>query len=307
MKQTMGKQPQGPSTALASALLLGLTLVLSVFSPQARSEPFQWPGGARAAVSLSYDDALPSQLDTALPALNALGLKATFYLTLSSPVVSQRLPEWRRAAAAGHELGNHTLFHPCSRSAPGRDWVAAHRDLDRISVTQLREEILLANAYLHAIDGQTERTFTAPCTDPLAAGQPYLPAIKTDFVGIKSRIGGVAPSMATLDPWDVSTAGPVDASGAALIAIVQEAAAKGTLASITFHGIGGDYLSVSQEAHQALLQHLAAHPKLYWVESFVKIAAHLRQQREPAATSRFEPASPPPAQDGQGRLVPAVP
>ncbi|WP_082679684.1 polysaccharide deacetylase family protein [Paucibacter sp. KCTC 42545] len=301
MKHTMVAMPR--------RLMIWLTLGLSVFASCAHSEPFQWPGGARAAVSLSYDDALPSQLDSALPALNALGLKATFYLTLSSPTVSQRLPEWRRAAAAGHELGNHTLFHPCSRSAPGRDWVAAHRDLDRISVTQLREEILLANAYLHAIDGQTERTYTAPCTDPLAAGQPYLPAIKSDFVGIKSRIGGVAPAMATLDPLDVSTAGPVDASGAALIAIVQEAAAKGTLASITFHGIGGDYLSVSKEAHQALLQHLAANPKLYWVESFVKIAAHVRQQREraaaSAAASEVEAASPPQAQAGAGRLVPS--
>lgn len=300
MKQTM--------VGISRRLMIWLTLGLSVFAPYAHGEPFQWPGGARAAVSLSYDDALPTQLENALPALNALGLKATFYVTLSSPTVSQRLPEWRRVAAAGHELGNHTLFHPCSRSAPGRGWVAAHRDLDRISVTQLREEILLANAYLHAIDGQTERTYTAPCTDPLAAGQPYLPAIKSDFVGIKSRIGGVAPSLATLDPLDVSTAGPVDASGAALIAIVQDAAAKGTLASLTFHGIGGDYLSVSKEAHQALLQHLADNPKLYWVESFVRIAAYVRRQRERAAASAaasdVEAASEPQAQDGVGRLVP---
>ena len=281
MKQTTVAMPRG----LAIWLMLGLI----AFAPCSRSEPFQWPGGARAAVSLSYDDALPSQLDSALPALNALGLKATFYLTLSSPTVSQRLPEWRRAAAAGHELGNHTLFHPCSRSAPGRDWVAAHRDLDRISVTQLREEILLANAYLNAIDGQTERTYTAPCTDLLAAGHPYLPAIRSEFVGIKSRVGGVAPSLATLDPWDVSTAGPVDASGAALIAIVQDAAAKGTLASITFHGIGGDYLSVSKVAHQALLQHLADNPKLYWVERFVKIAQHVRKHEVLDAASAVEP------------------
>jgi len=258
-----------------------VVLVMGLSCGWAHGEAFQWPGGARAAVSLSYDDALPSQLDNALPALNALGLKATFYLTLSSPTVSQRLPEWRRAAAAGHELGNHTLFHPCSRSAAGRDWVPAHRDLDRISVAQMREEVLLANAYLQAIDGQTRRTFTAPCTDALAGGQPYLPAVKSEFVGIKTRIGGVAPSLATLDPWDVSTAAPEGASGAELIALVQQAAARGSLASITFHGIGGDHLSVSKEAHQALLQHLADHPQRYWVDSFVNIISHLRATRRP--------------------------
>lgn len=257
-----------------------VVLLLALGMAQAsHAEPFKWPGGAKAAVSLSYDDALNSQLDNALPALNAHGLKATFYLTLASEVVAQRLPEWRRAAAQGHELGNHTLYHPCSRSKPGRDWVAPHRDLDKISVTQLREEIALANAYLQAIDGRTERTFTAPCGDLLAAGQPYLPALKPLFVAIKSRAGGVAPEMASLDPHDVGTAGPDGASGEALIAIVKAAAAKGTLASITFHGIGGDHLSVSKEAHEALLEHLAANPTLYWVDSFVNIMKHVNSAR----------------------------
>jgi len=258
-----------------------LTLLLALVVAQASyADTFKWPGGAKAAVSLSYDDALNSQLDKALPALNAHGLKATFYLTLASEVVAKRLPEWRRAAAQGHELGNHTLYHPCSRSKPGRDWVAPHRDLDKISVAQLREEILLANAYLQAIDGKTERTFTAPCGDLLAAGQPYLPAIRSEFVAIKSRAGGVAPDMASLDPYDVGTAGPDGVSGEALIAIVKEAAAKGTLASITFHGIGGDHLAVSKEAHEALLKHLAANPEVYWVDSFVNIMGHLASTRK---------------------------
>lgn len=246
---------------------------------QAPSPAFNWPGGARAAVSLSYDDALDSQLDNAIPALNALKLRASFYLTLASPVVRQRLPEWRRAAAAGHELGNHTLFHPCSRSAPGRDWVAPHRDLDKISVAQMREEVQLANAFLYAIDGQTERTYTAPCTDPLAGGQPYLPAVADEFLAMKTQVGGVLPSLAALDLADVPTAGPVGSSGAELIAIVEQAAAQGSLASLTFHGIGGDHLSVSKEAHQALLQHLAAHPERFWVDSFVNIARYVRAQR----------------------------
>lgn len=270
------------SVALNSLCKSGLlALLLSATLAQA-AEPvtrFPWPGGAKAAVSLSYDDALPSQLDHALPALNAHGLKATFYLTLASPTVALRLAEWRQAAALGHELGNHTLFHPCSRAAPGRDWVAPHRDLDKISVAAMREEVVLANAYLHAIDGKLERTFTAPCGDLLASGQPYLPAIKSAVTAIKSRVGGVVPDMATLDPYDVSSAMPDGLSGAQLIAIVQQAAARGTLASLTFHGVGGDYLSVSQEAHTALLTHLAMNRDVYWVESFVRVMEFVRTTR----------------------------
>ena len=58
---------------------------------------FAWPNGAKAAVSLAYDDTLASQLDTALPALNTHGLKASFYLQLSSPLLTARLSDWRAA------------------------------------------------------------------------------------------------------------------------------------------------------------------------------------------------------------------
>ena len=112
--------------------LLALSCGLSCFAESPKNR-FTWPNGAKAAVSLAYDDALNSQLDNALPALNTYGLKATFYLQLSSPVIEARLPEWRAAAANGHELGNHTLFHQCSASKPGREWVLPHQDLDKIS------------------------------------------------------------------------------------------------------------------------------------------------------------------------------
>ncbi|MBY3627222.1 polysaccharide deacetylase family protein, partial [Acinetobacter sp. CUI P1] len=79
---------------------------------------FSWPNGAKAAVSLAYDDALPSQLDTAIPQLNAVGLKGSFYLPLSADTIQKRLADWRAAAAQGHELGNHSLFHQCAKSLP---------------------------------------------------------------------------------------------------------------------------------------------------------------------------------------------
>jgi peptidoglycan/xylan/chitin deacetylase (PgdA/CDA1 family) len=241
---------------------------------------FAWPKGVPLAVSLGYDDALPSQLDHALSMLDALGLKASFYLTLSHDTVLRRLPEWRAAAARGHELGNHTIFHPCSRSTAGdRGWVAPHRDLDRISVAAQRDEILAANAFLHAIDGRTERTFTAPCGDLLAAGEPYLPAVRAAFVASKTRAGGVTPDVAAADPHGIGIHAPVGAEGEALVALVEQAARDSggrALVSITFHGVGGDHLAVSREAHERLLRHLAAHPERYLVDTFVNIMRHAR-------------------------------
>lgn len=237
---------------------------------------FAWPKGERAAVSLAYDDALNSQLDHAIPALNRAGLRGSFYLTLGSEVVSQRLSDWRTAAAAGHELGNHTLFHQCSRAAPDRAWVSADNDLDKISAAQLAAQIRVGNTFLRALDGKTERSFTTPCGDLLAGGQPYLALIKGDFVAIKSVFGGVVPDMTRLDPYAVPVLVPVDLSGAQLIALVKQAAAAGTMINFTFHGIGGDHLSVSTQAHAELLDYLSSHRELYWTDTFLNIMKYVR-------------------------------
>lgn len=238
--------------AIAAALLAPLSLA-----------------AAPVVVSLSYDDALPSQLDVALPALDAHGFRATFFLSLAAPAVASRLADWRAAAARGHELGNHTLFHPC-RKTPERDWLAPHRDLDRISVAALREEVLAANAHLQAIDGRSQRTFAAPCGEREAAGQPYLPALKPLFAALRVRSdGGAGPGDDLADLAAVDAAG-LDAP--ALIATVERAARRGSPVLLTFHGVGGDYLSVSASAHAALLAHLAARPDRFRVLTLLEFA-----------------------------------
>ena len=75
--------------------------------------------GKKCAVALTYDDALNINLDKVIPALDSVNLKGTFYLIASSKAFTNRLKEWKVAANHGHELANHSLFHPCA-SGPGR-------------------------------------------------------------------------------------------------------------------------------------------------------------------------------------------
>jgi peptidoglycan/xylan/chitin deacetylase (PgdA/CDA1 family) len=194
----------------------------------------------------------------------------------------------------GHELGNHTLFHQCSRSAPDRAWVTPENDLDKTPAAQLVAQIRVGNTLLTAIDGQSERTFTAPCGDLLAGGENYLGPIKGDFVAIKSAAGGVVADMATLDPYAVGVDAPSEVTGAQLIDLVQRAARAGTMVNITFHGIGGDYLSVSRQAHEELLNHLATHRGVYWTDTFINIMQYVKAQQtrkaptNPASLKRAE-------------------
>lgn len=244
---------------------------------------FAWPGGQRAAVSLAYDDALPSQLDVAIPALDRHGLKASFYLTLAAGPVRARLPEWRAAAGNGHELGNHSLFHQCSARGAGREWVEPAQDLDATSVAQMQAQLALASTVLHALDGSTEFTFTAPCGDRLARDGDYIDAVADMFLGIKMVGGSVVPDMLALDPAAVPAIVPVDASGAELIGLVEEAGRRGTMVNFTFHGIGGDHLSVSREAHEELLAFLAANRDRYWTDTFRNQMRWVRERQAQAA------------------------
>ncbi|MRW86849.1 polysaccharide deacetylase family protein [Pseudoduganella sp. FT26W] len=241
--------------------------------------PFHWPHGEQAAVSLAYDDALDSQLDRAIPTLDKYGLKGSFYLQLSNPAVDKRMADWRAAARNGHELGNHSLFHQCSLKAPGHSWVQPHRDLDTTSVAQMLDQVTVANTMLYAIDGKRERTYTVPCGDTLAAGADYLAAIAPSFVAIKVGGEAVTPSMQTLNLKAVGVYAPEGLSGQQLIALVQQAAAKGTMVNFTFHGVGGDYITTSAAAHEELVQYLAANKQRYWTDTFLNIMTYVKTQR----------------------------
>lgn len=244
----------------------------------AQAAPFVWPQGQQAAVSLGYDDGLHSQLDHVVAALNQRGLRASFYVPINAPTLPGRMNEWKAAAAAGHELGNHSLFHACSARGAGREWVAPHRDLDQLLPAQLQEQVIAANTWLQALDGRTRRTFTPPCLDLKASGQNYVEALKPHFVAFRTAPAALVTDTAALDPYAVPVYFVDGLSGAQLIALVEQAASAHALVALIFHGVGAEHLSVTREAHDALLDHLARHKTRFWTDSFVNIMELARLQ-----------------------------
>jgi len=251
---------------------LAALLLSSASAGLAAEDVFTWPDGQNMAVSLSYDDALDSQLDNAIPALNRHALVASFYLTLASPTVRLRLEEWRAAAMQGHELGNHTIYHPCSASLPDRDWVQSYYNIDEYLIEEIVHEVTVANSFLHAIDGRTERTLAPPCGDFVAGGEDYIPAVRQLFTAVR---GFESEAETFAIEW-----APVGVSGLGLVDRIKTEAASGTkLFKIIFHGVGGDYLSVSSEAHNHLLEYLADNRETYWVDSFINIMKYVSETK----------------------------
>ncbi|WP_102796496.1 polysaccharide deacetylase family protein [Bowmanella denitrificans] len=253
-------------------------LLMGGCSAVAHAADFAWPQGQQAAVSLAYDDALASHLDVVIPQLNKLGFKASFYLTLSSATLVNRLDEWRQVAADGHELGNHSINHACRASLPGRQWVPPQHNLDTWTAQRMATEVLQANTRLHAIDGQLQRTFTPPCSDRLAGGQDYVTEVSPHFIAI--RVAGTPiTGMDSLDVKQVPAWSPQNPSLQSLIDYVEQAAANGTMANITFHGVGADYLQVDKDVHQAFLNYLAEHQDRFWVADFRRISLYIRDSQ----------------------------
>src|SRR5207244_205031 len=75
-----------------------------------------WQDDCHGAVSLTFDDGMTSQLQIAIPMLNDHSLRGTFYVNPRGDNWQERLEPWREAARTGHEIGNHTMAHPCTRA-----------------------------------------------------------------------------------------------------------------------------------------------------------------------------------------------
>jgi len=237
--------------------------------------------GKRCAVVLTYDDALAVDLDNAIPVLDSLGLKATFYLSGYSGTLNTRLKDWRAVAAEGHELGNHTLFHPCTGSLTGRGFVTRDYDLDNYSVRRITDEITMTNAFLKAIDGKTERTFAYPCGDTKIHDTSYIIPVQNEFVAARGTQSEM-PAINTIDLNNIGCYAINGQSGDELIALVKQAMQKGSLLVFLFHGVGGGHsLNVSLAAHSQLLHFLRQNEKDIWIAPMVQVATFIKQHQTP--------------------------
>jgi peptidoglycan/xylan/chitin deacetylase (PgdA/CDA1 family) len=229
----------------------------SALTGPARAQPHTWPDGAKAAVSLTYDDGLNSQLDNAVPELKRLGWKATFFLTEAN--AHWRLGDWEALAHDGNEVANHTMTHPCALAgySAGRFQSA---EIDRME------------GYLDDNFGPGRaKTFAYPC-GYLGLGRGgrheryarYRRVLERDgVVAARTTAGGPnRPEIAAADPLHLHAFEPTyEADGVApAIRYLNETVAQGGWAILVFHDVlpawrtDGD---TSVATHNRILAHIA--------------------------------------------------
>ncbi len=157
-----------------------VVLTLSLASASATAGPFTWPDGRQAAVSLSWDDARDSQVPVGIPLLDKFGVKATFFIIPDN--AAKHVEGWKKAAASGHEIGNHTLNHPCT----GNLDFAEQKALEDYSLARIQSEITTANERIQVMLGVLPSVFAYPCgNSSVGRGvdtRSFIPFIASHFV-----------------------------------------------------------------------------------------------------------------------------
>jgi peptidoglycan/xylan/chitin deacetylase (PgdA/CDA1 family) len=245
---------------------------------------FCWPGNKRAAVSLTWDDARPSQVDVGVPILDRFGIKGTFYVLPRN--MKARVSKWRRAAGNGHEIGNHSLNHPCTGNF---DWQTRETMLESYTLARMEKELLEANRVLHVALG-VEPTSYAYCCGQNFVGRgthlrSYVPLVAKLFAVGQAGFSETYANPAICDLAQVPSIKFDNKAFGDLRETVDAAAADGSWLILMGHEVGDIRAkqTTSAGALRQLCSYLNRRPDI-WVDTVTAVGRHV------GATVRHPPS-----------------
>jgi peptidoglycan/xylan/chitin deacetylase (PgdA/CDA1 family) len=263
---------------LLIAVIVGGDLAWSS-RPAARDSRFSWPDGKKAAISLTFDDARPSQLTAGVALFAQYNTPVTFYLTASN--IAEHGPAWRQAAGAGHELANHSTSHPCS----GNFAWSRKNALEDYTIDRLRLDLLEANRVIEAATGIRPTTFAYPCGQTYvgrgANVSSYVPLINELFLAGRGWQGETANDPEFVDLAQLLGYPMDDVDFEELAPAIEMAIGGGRWLVLAGHDIGttpGPQVTRVSMLRQ-LLADLRRPERGVWIATVAQVAAHLKKHR----------------------------
>ena len=275
-------RPRAAAVTAALGMWAAAAGVSSLDGASAQQQPertFAWPSGKRAAISLSFDDGRASQVDVGLDVLDAAGVKATFYVVPGA--VADRRERWLRAVASGHEIGNHSLAHPCSGNFP---W-ARGKALEEYTLAGIRRELEEANARIAGVLGVTPVTFAYPCGQTFVgrgeATASYVPVVSRLFLAGRGWLDEAPNDPSVVDLAQVFGASMDDQTFDDLRPLVEQTIENGGWLVLGGHDIGTtEGRQVTRVATlSALLAHAADPRQGLWIDTVGNVARYIRAAR----------------------------
>ncbi|HTL28904.1 MAG TPA: polysaccharide deacetylase family protein [Tepidisphaeraceae bacterium] len=239
---------------------------------------FQWPNQKRAALSLSFDDARLTQADGGFALLHSLGVKATFYVSFGA--LDQRLDQWKSAIELGHEIGNHTVTHPCSANFP---W-ARKNALEDYTLDRIEREMLDANDRIKSKLGVTPTTFAYPCGQKFVGrgeqNRSYVPLVAKHF-----KVGRGFRDEMPNDPefCDPAQILGVDSDGSTfdeLLPLINDTVARGGWLVLAGHEIGAEGRQTTLVDTITRICHYALDDRNgIWIDTVDAVTSHMLKMR----------------------------
>jgi peptidoglycan/xylan/chitin deacetylase (PgdA/CDA1 family) len=251
---------------------------LSYPVPQESTKVIHWPEGKRVAVSLSFDDGRASQVDIGLDVINPAGVKVTFFVNPGA--LRRRLDGWKRAVASGHEIGSHSVSHPCTGNFP---W-SLHNALENYTLEQMSQQLDDASAQIQELLGVHPVTFAYPCGQKFVGRGPEMKSY-VPLIGQKFLVGRGYMDEYYNDPVFCDLA---QASGIAfdnmdyidMVKNISQAAQQGGWVIFAGHDIGQKAFQVTDTiALAALCKYMQDPANGVWVDTVENIGKYVVKQR----------------------------
>jgi peptidoglycan/xylan/chitin deacetylase (PgdA/CDA1 family) len=261
--------------------LLSMEVVmLGQYDSTSRSEAakFPWPEGKKCAVSLSFDDARPSQLDNGIPILNQHGMKATFFISPNN--LELRLDDWKKVVSSGHEIGNHSMTHPCS----GNFTWSRDNALENHTIDTIRADLESANRFLQEKLGIVPVSFAYPCGQKFVgrgeAVQSYVPVVLKLFHSGRGWLDESSNSPRFVDFGQVLGMELDGLSFEEAKTLIDKAAEEGHWLVLCGHDIGDAAPQTTlSETLESICQYVSAPENAIWMDTIEKVGAFIRKNR----------------------------
>jgi peptidoglycan/xylan/chitin deacetylase (PgdA/CDA1 family) len=122
-----------------------------------------------------------------VPLLSKFGFKATFYVNPTKDY-KRTLKPWREVSEQGHEIGNHSLMHPCSCNFSFSR--STKNCLEKTTLDDIRADILEAHRRIREVIPRGSKTFAYPCYETSIGRsltkKSYVPIVAETFLAARA-------------------------------------------------------------------------------------------------------------------------
>lgn len=245
------------------------------------ADSFRWPDGKRAAISLTFDDARVSQVDTGLELLNRCGVKATFYLVPRT--AEKRIDGWKAAAAGGHEIAHHSGSHPCTANYR----FSRNNALEDFTEARMEADLDGATAAIQKMLGVKPVSFAYPCGQTFigrgTATKSYIPLIARRFLTGRGYLAESANDPAVCDLAQLMGTAFDDMSFEQMLKLVNAAAQEGRWVVFVGHEIGPRAFQTTDTGALEQLCRYAKDPANgLWIDTVRTIATYVNEHQKRA-------------------------